>query len=166
MKYFVIIRGPAGVGKSTISHSLTEKLKADCVSFDKVMSDHGLDNVEGDCIQLYNFVKADDIVIPEVLDKIKTQIVVFDGCFYHLGQIEDLIKRIPGKSYAFNLKASVEECIVRDTKRTGIDGMGDQRVKDVYKLVSKFDYGIDIETGGKMVEEITREILSYLPNES
>lgn len=165
MKYFIIVRGPAGVGKSTISQSLAKKLKAHYISFDKVLSDNEIDIVEGDCIQLYNFIKADDIVVPEVLDKINTEIIIFDGCFYHLEQIEDLLKRIPTKSYVFNLKANIDECIARDTKRTGIDGMGDQRVKDVYRLVSKFDFGINIETGGRSVEEITEDILSRLPSE-
>ncbi|MBU2577964.1 hypothetical protein KKA69_03990 [Patescibacteria group bacterium] len=163
MRYFIIIRGPAGVGKSTISQNLSERLKAYRVSFDKVMSDNGIDKVEGGCIQLNNFIKADDIVLPEVLDKIATQIVIFDGCFYYRDQIEDLLKRIPAKSYVFNLKAGIDECIARDTKRTGFEGLGNQRVKGVYQLVSRFDYGVNVETSGRTVNEIVSEILSYLP---
>jgi len=162
MKYFIIIRGPAGVGKSTIAQELAKKLNAYYISFDQILLDNKLDIVEGDCIQVDKFIKANDIILPKVMQILENQIIIFDGCFYHLQQIHDLQSRIPAKSIVINLKASLAKCLARDASRSGNNAMGGQRIKDVYKLVSKFDCGIDIMTDGRSVEEIVKEIVLYL----
>ena len=61
MSYFVIIRGPAAVGKSTITKELARYLKAYYISFDEVMKKSKLDIVEGEGITANNFVKVSKI---------------------------------------------------------------------------------------------------------
>ena len=43
MSYYIIIRGPAGCGKSTISKILKEKLNAFYISFDEVVEKYQLE---------------------------------------------------------------------------------------------------------------------------
>ena len=43
MSYFIIIRGPLGIGKSTIAKALAEILKAEYIAIDKVLEENGLD---------------------------------------------------------------------------------------------------------------------------
>ena len=57
---FVIIRGPAGVGKSTIAKAIAKKLGALYISFDEILSKHNLDIIEGDGISAENFVRGNE----------------------------------------------------------------------------------------------------------
>jgi len=163
MNYFVLIRGPLGIGKSTISRYLSKKINADYISMDEVMSKHGLDKREGaPCIPAKNFIKADDIILPEIEGSLKKgRNVVLDGCFYHKEQIDDLKTRLKYTNYAFDLKAPLEVCIQRDSKRPKVYGEGAARA--VYSLVFKFDHGVAIKTDGRTEDEVIKEILSYLP---
>ncbi len=164
MCYYVIIRGPAGVGKTAVSKKLAKRLGGAYISFDKIMRDNSLDKIESSGIQEENFIKANEIAIFEAAKHLeKGKIVIFDGCFYHKSQIENLIKSIPFNNCAFTLKATPEECILRDKKRGGKTRIGAQRVRDVYNSVSRFDYGAAIDTTNKTEEEIITEIVSRLP---
>ena len=71
MNYYIIIRGPLGIGKSTIAISLAKELNAEHISMDKVLEENGLDKVEPDaeCIPAKNFILADEIILPEVKGK-------------------------------------------------------------------------------------------------
>ncbi|MDD4111129.1 MAG: (d)CMP kinase [Clostridia bacterium] len=42
MSYYIIIRGPAGVGKTTIAKNLQDKLGADYISFDEILEKYKL----------------------------------------------------------------------------------------------------------------------------
>ncbi len=79
MEICIIIRGPAGVGKTTIAKKLSRDLNADHFSFDTIMEENKLDTVIGDGISSENFVKANEIIIPMIMQKRR---VVLDGCFY------------------------------------------------------------------------------------
>jgi len=161
MSYFVIIRGPAGVGKTTIAEKLTKNLKAYHISFDEIIKKHGLDNIKVSCIKESNFIKANELVVSKAAKKLEEGVeVIFDGCFYHKSQIEHLIKELKYQNFVFTLKATLEECISRDKKRK--NKIGEESVKAVYKLVSKFDYGTVIDTNGKTEEETVKEIISFL----
>ena len=66
MTYFIIMRGPLGVGKSAISENLAKILNAEHISLDKVLEKHNLD--KGDeklgCIPPQNFIRADELILP------------------------------------------------------------------------------------------------------
>lgn len=73
MAYFIIIRGPLGCGKTTTSKRLSKVLNAEYISIDKVLEEHDLDNIdpELECIPVENFIKANEIVLPRVKERLK-----------------------------------------------------------------------------------------------
>jgi adenylate kinase family enzyme len=162
MAYFIIIRGPAASGKTTIAKMLSKKLNGRRISIDDLLRKNKLDKIEGECIPLKNFIKASDIVIPDALKNLKKSVVIiFDGNFYHRSQINDIIKRVKYPHFVFTLKADVVECVKRDKKRKGI---GKKSVEDVHKLVSKFNVGYIIDTTNKTKSEVMREIIEKIQN--
>ena len=162
MAFYIIIRGPAGVGKTTVSKKLSKKLKAHYISFDSLLKKHKLDYILGrPCIPPHNFIKINKIVAPESKKRLeKGQILIFEGTCYHKSTIKDLIQRLSFKHFIFTLKADREECVKRDKKRKS---MGKKRIYDVHKLVTKFDTGIIINTNNKSTLKIVKEIQSHLP---
>ncbi|MBI2638427.1 AAA family ATPase [Candidatus Peregrinibacteria bacterium] len=163
MSYYIIIRGPLGSGKSTISEKLAHILEAKHVHMDEVLEKHGLDKMPPDapCIPAENFIKANEIVLPEVKKLLAGgKIVIFDACFYHKEVIEHLVQNIEMPHYIFTLKAPLELCIKRDSERHKTHGEGAARA--VHSLVSRFDYGNIVDVTGSL-EDALKDILSYLP---
>jgi len=163
MKYFIIIRGPLGVGKSTIAQKLAKSLKAHYVPIDSVLEKYGLDKVRTEkWIPAKNFIKANEIILPDVKAKLKKgKIVIFDACFYHKKVIQHLKKSIKAPCYVFTLKAPLKVCIERDRKRKKKHGKW--AAIAVHNLVSRFDYGIIINTKNKTANNVVKEIMLYLP---
>ena len=64
MEYCIIIRGPAGVGKTTIAKELARNLDADYFSFDEIMEENKLDTIVGDGIPSKN---SETMYLPTVL---------------------------------------------------------------------------------------------------
>ena len=164
MAYYVIIRGPAGVGKSVVSRILANRINAEVVHFDKIMEELGLDYVQGEkWIPLVKFLKADEAMAPVFGKKLEAgKNLILDGNFYHKEQIEDLIRKLGSKYAIFTLRATLEECIKRDKSRE--NGLGEKATNDVFKLVSAFDYGTIIDTNDKSPENIANDILTKIAN--
>lgn len=163
MSYYIIIRGPLGSGKSTISEKLAHKLDAKHVHMDEILEQHGLDKMppNAPCISAENFIKANIIILPEVKQLLDSdKIVIFDACFYHKEVIEHLIQNLPYEHYIFTLKAPLVLCIKRDNHRHKTHGEG--AATAVHSLVSRFDYGTSIDVTGDLKSTLTN-ILSYLP---
>jgi shikimate kinase len=160
MEYFVIIRGPLGCGKSTIAKRVVQEINGEYVELDKVLDENGLSSIPpgAECIPVDNFIKANDIIIQEMKDG--DMPLVIDGCFYHKEVVEDLISRMPAKGYVFTLKIPVDVCVERDSKRN--KSYGESAARAVHALVSRFDYGTNIDVT-KSIEEVVQEILSHLP---
>ena len=123
MSYFIIIRGPLGIGKTTIAKKIAEILKGEYISIDDVLEKNNLDKVdekEGG-IPAKNFIKGNEIVIPKIKEKLNEgKIVIIEGCFYHKEQIEHFIQNLDASQFVFTLKAPLEVCIDRDSKRPGV----------------------------------------------
>jgi tRNA uridine 5-carbamoylmethylation protein Kti12 len=162
MTYLIIIRGPLGIGKSTMSKLLAKKINVEYLSIDKVLENNKLDKIKGECIPLKNFIEANNIVLPILKEKLKMKSVIIDGNFYHKEQIEHLTKEVKNKCLVFTLKAPLETCIERDKLRK--NSYGKDAAKEVHNLVSRFDYGIIIDTDKKTEEQVVEEILSYTSN--
>ncbi len=165
MSYFIIIRGPLCSGKTTISKQLSKLLGAEHISIDKVLDENKLDKVGPDAngIPVENFIKANEIVLPTAKEKLaKGQVVIFDACFYYKEPIEHLIKSLSYPHYEFTLKAPVEVCIARDSIRNLI--YGEDAARAVHSMVSRFDYGQNIDVSGDLDSGI-KQILSFLPKQ-
>jgi len=164
MNYYIIIRGPLGCGKSTISAELSKRINGNYFSIDRVLNDNDLlgDKEEG-YISQKSFVKANEIACKKTTSLLKqNQPIIFDGNFYWKSQIDDLIKRLDFPHYIFTLKAPLEICIKRDSKRDKSHGEIAARV--VYKKSTEFDYGTLIDVT-KPLQDCLDEIISYLPEE-
>lgn len=160
MGKLIILRGPAGIGKTTISKELAKEINAEIFHFDKILDELKLGYVYREkWIPLENFLKANKIMLPRFKSMLQNNNLIIEGNFYHKEQIKDLINNLHFPHFIFTLKADLEECIKRDKTREGI---GEQRVKAVFKLVSAFDYGITINTNNKSSKEVIKEIISNL----
>lgn len=154
MNYFIIIRGPLGVGKSTISERLAKLLRAEHICIDRVLDEHNLTH-DKECgyISQRSFKKANELIAPRVKKLLeKGTIVVIDGNFYWKSQVDDLISRLDCPHYVFTLKAPVKLCIERDSKREKKYGRNAALV--VHKKATEFDYGIVIDATGSVDETV------------
>jgi len=158
MVFYIIIRGPLGIGKSTISEALARDIKAQYIPIDRILDQHNLTKEwEDGYISQKSFIKANEITVPKakkLLDMGKT--VIFDGNFYWKSQIDDLIKRLHYPHYVFTLKAPLEICIKRDNER--VKTHGKDAAEAVYKKSAQLEYGIVIETENKSVKDVVNEI--------
>jgi tRNA uridine 5-carbamoylmethylation protein Kti12 len=163
MSFLVIIRGPLGVGKSTIAKQIASKIRADYISIDDVLAKNNLnqtDEREG-CISETSFLKANEIILPKLNQAILKKVpIVIDGNFYHKNQIEDLINHFSSASYVFTLTAPLQVCIRRDLRRS--NSYGKDATTAVYNLVSEFDYGQVIDNSSLSVEKTVNLIISKL----
>ncbi|RJQ15487.1 hypothetical protein C4573_04995 [Candidatus Woesearchaeota archaeon] len=160
MNHVIILRGPLGVGKSTIAKKLASVLKAKHIDVDKLLEKYQLDKPQkGEpCIPLKNFIVVQKKILP-ILEKRLKKTIIIDGCFYHKKQIEHLKKNI-SKINVFTLKAPLKTCIARDSRRR--KSYGKDAAKAVHTLVSAFDYGFVIETDKRTVQQTVKEILKEL----
>ena len=164
MSYFIVIRGPLGVGKTTASKELARVLDGEHISIDILLEEHGLDRGDEDegCIPAKNFVKGNEMIIPTIKRLLENgKVVILDGCFYHKEQIEHLNESLPYQHCVFTLKAPVEVCIERDKGRERV--YGEDAARAVHWMVSMFDEGIVINTAGRTLKQTVEEITSHLP---
>lgn len=161
MGYYIIIRGPLGSGKSTVSKRLSTSLKAKRISIDKILDQHHLEKWENGYISQGSFLKANEIAVVNATNFLeKGRVVIFDGNFYYKSQIKDLLKRLRNyKSYVFTLKVPLEVCIERDSKRE--KPLGAKAATEVYNKSTEFDYGIGVDATESLAT-ITKRILSHL----
>ena len=148
----IIIRGPLGIGKTTVAKALAKKIKAKYVSIDKLLEKRKLDKVDKKLrkIPLKNF-----LLVNKIISNIKNKKLVVDGNFYYKQQIEDLIKRLKNCK-VFTLKAPVDVCISRNKERKKV--YSEIATRAVRNLVSEFDCGISINTENKTKNEVIEEI--------
>lgn len=161
MKKLIIVRGPLGVGKTTVAKKLTTRLDALYISIDSILEENQLDQAGEEGIPIRNFIKGNGIVLPKIKEVLaQKQMVIIDGCFYHKEQIEHFIQNLDAPTFIFTLKAPLEICIARDKGREKFYGEG--AAWAVHGMVSEFDYGTIINTEGRTSEETTEEIMSHL----
>ncbi|MEK6960023.1 MAG: AAA family ATPase [Nanoarchaeota archaeon] len=161
MSNLIIIRGPLGVGKTTISKHLAERLKGIHIAIDKVLEKHELDKVKGRCIPLQNFIKANKLILPEINKTLaKGKSVIIDGNFYHKGQITHLLKNATQKGTVLTLTAPIKTCIKRDSCRART--YGECAARAVHNLVSGIKHGITINTECRTINQTESRALSII----
>lgn len=158
----IIIRGPLGVGKTTIGKILAERMEAKLYSIDDLLKESGFDRVDPKlgCIPLANFLAVQEDIIPDIKKHLAKHSVVIEGSFYHKDQIDFFFKNLQENPLVITLKADLETCIERDKKRRPSYGVG--AVTSVYNLVSKFDDGLVLDIEGKPRDFIVETMQKWL----
>jgi predicted kinase len=161
MSFFVVVRGPLGIGKSTVSKSLATKINAEYISIDQLLDDHGL-WVSG---RLSEFLRANDFAVERAHNFLERGVpVIFDGNFYWKTQLEDLLHRLEYRHFVFTLEAPLEVCAARDGGRASPHGA--TAARQVYAKSTRFEYGIGVDAT-RRVDLVVRELARYLsPNVS
>lgn len=89
MNCYVLVRGPLGVGKTTVSKRLAELLEAEYVSVDQILDDRHTWSSG----RLSEFLRANAVLAPSVGRLLKSGgSAIVDGNFYWKTQIKDLEK--------------------------------------------------------------------------
>lgn len=159
MVFYIIVRGPLGVGKSTVAERLAKEIEGELISIDRLLDEHGL----WEAGRLSEFLQANAIAAERAQGCLeKGTPVIFDGNFYWKTQIEDLVHRLDYRHYIFTLKAPLRVCIERDRRRDRPHGRAAAR--EVYVKSTKFGYGIGLDAT-RPIASILRAITSRLSPE-
>jgi len=153
MKKLIIIRGPLGVGKTTVSKILARNLNAEYLSLDQIIDDNNLDGTDG--IPLENFLKANELILE--LTRKKEGSFIIDGCFYYQEQLDDLKKKFADNVEIFTLISDLEKCIERDAKRSKV--YGEDSVRFVHMITTKIQAGYEIDNSHLTLEETVERIM-------
>ncbi len=156
MSCYVILRGPLGVGKTTISQALAKSIGAVVISIDEIADKEW----DGGSVQLY--VRANGVAAERARRALARDVpVVFDGCFYWKTQVRDLERRLDFPHVVFTLKAPLSVCVRRDAGRDVVHGT--EAAEQVYRKVTRFEYGVLINAT-RGVSTSVREIRTHLPS--
>ena len=163
MSFYVIVRGPLGAGKTTVSDQVAAALGGRHIAIDAILDTYNLEEWEDGYISVRSFLRANELAAREarVLLRRGTP-VVFDGNFYHRPVVEDLEERLPFPHATFTLRVPLSVCVARDAART--PSYGPEAAKEVFEKTTTFDYGTVIdavrpvsEVVGSMLEELRRQ---------
>lgn len=154
MKKLIIIRGPLGIGKTTVSHILSQNLRLEYLSLDKIIDDNYLAPTDLDEIPLEIYLKANEIIF-DLAEKSKNTFVI-DGCFYYQQQIDDLVKKFDDNVEIFTLAGHVDTCIERDSKRPKVYG------EDSNMVTTKIKAGHEIDNTDLSVNETVEKIMEKI----
>lgn len=81
-EFFVIIRGPLGAGKTSVSLKLAEVLGVAYVSIDEILEKNNLEEWGKTHITLRSFIKANERAANEAIKQlVRGNPVIFDGNF-------------------------------------------------------------------------------------
>ncbi len=156
MKQIILIRGPLGVGKSTVAKAVAAALGGVYFSIDATLSAHHLDeNIppESDGIPVERFLRVHEILKSEIDAALaRGQVVVVDGNVYYRAQVDDLEQRYPGSMLCLTLTAPLEVCIARDAARALVFGI--DAVRAIFNMVSAVEVGVPIDATGSEDETV------------
>lgn len=156
MKKLIIIRGPLGVGKTTISKILAKNIDVEYLSLDTIIKDNNWEGTDG--IPLENFLKANEI-ISKLVNNHKNPFIL-DGCFYYQEQIDDLKQKFKNDLIIFTLTSNVEKCIERDSKRE--KNYGEDSAKFIHMITTKIKEGYEINNNDLTIQETVEKIMEKL----
>ena len=157
--YDLLIRGPWGIGKTTIARSLATKI-AQVISIDQILEENDLWRTG----RLSEFLEANSRAVDPARRRLKRGTpIIFDGNFYWKSQVEDLVRRLAFRHIVFTLKAPLWVCIERDSRRDRPQGV--QGCREVYAKSTRFEYGIGVDAT-RPIGSIVGEITSHLTTTS
>lgn len=153
MKRLIIIRGPLGVGKTTISKKVAERFHAVYISVDELIDTYGLSTDDG--IPLSSFLQVNEH-IRSLISQSDNEIYIVDGNFYYQEQLDDMIQHHQGECDVITLVADVETCIMRDKERK--TSYGEDATRYVYMMTMKIVTDTIIYTDQKTIENVLQEV--------
>ena len=156
MPKIIVIRGPLGVGRTTIAKLLADKINAQYLSLDKILKDNNLEKKDG--IPVENFLKANDIIL-KITQSSKGSFII-DSCFYYQEQIDDLKNKFSNNIIFFSLVSGVEKCITRDSQREIV--YGKNATEYVHMITTKIKEGYEIDNTNLTILETLDEIIEIL----
>jgi len=165
MVFYVVIRGPLGIGKSTVSERLAKVIGAEYVSVDRILDEPGVEEWDEEAGHYSErcFLRTSELAAERaraILDRGTS--VIFDGNFYWRSQIADLVARLNFPHHVFTLKAPVDLCVQRDNQRDPPHGR--EATESVYAKSTEFDWGVGIDAT-QPVEAIVHEIATHLSHD-
>ncbi len=157
----IILRGAAGVGKTTVSDLLAKALHARCYHLADTLRALNIRYVPGygKWIPLEKFLSAHAALRPQIREELKTKDVIVEGNFYHENAIIDFTQEF--ESIVLTLDAPLKDCIHRDSTR-GEKYIGPERIAQVYALTHAFSAGISINTENMTAQDVVAEIIKKL----
>ncbi len=164
MAFYLVVRGPLGVGKTTVARRVAAAVGAEYLSIDALLEAPGLEEWERGYISERSFLRVNRRAAPRVRSSLERGVsVVLDGNFYWKRQIEDLIRQLPFRHVVVTLCAPLDVCIERDQGRPR--SYGAEATRDVYAKSTEFDYGIPVPATGSPAE-VVLAVLEQLPRPS
>jgi predicted kinase len=152
MVFFVVIRGPLGIGKSTVAERLAKEISATHISIDQILEDHNL----WETGHLSEFLEANVFAIGMARGPLSGGTpVIFDGNFYWKTQLKDLIGALPYRAHVFTLIAPLSVCMERDRQRAR--PYGAEAARQVYSKATRFEWGIPIDAA-RPIDTVVSEI--------
>jgi tRNA uridine 5-carbamoylmethylation protein Kti12 len=155
-----VVRGPLGIGKTTVAKRLARSLRGRYISVDAILEEFDLEEWSEGYISEASFLRTNPFVVERATPHLANGTpVVVDGNFYWESQVSDLCGRIPYPSTVFTLKGSLELCIFRDAHRKR--SFGEDSARDVYAKVVSFECGIPVDAT-RPLPAIVEELRSRL----
>jgi AAA domain-containing protein len=159
--FFVVVRGPLGIGKTTVAQTLAKALRGRWISVDEILEEFQLEEWKDGYISEASFLRTNEFVERQALPWLEAGTpVVVDGNFYWPSQVDDLTGRLPYPSRVFTLKGPVELCIARDAGRKL--SYGEEGARAVFAKSTSFRRGISLDAS-RPLREIVAQIRSRLP---
>ncbi len=156
MVFYIVLRGPLGVGKTTVSELLAKAIGAEPISVDRILDDHGFWEVGHPS----EFLRANEVAAARAEEflRIGTPVII-DGNFYWKPVLEDLLGRLDYPHFVFTLSAPLQVCVERDGGRP--NPHGPEAAREVFAKTTAFDFGTALDAD-RPLGEVVRDIQSRL----
>ncbi len=140
----VILRGPLGVGKTTVARALGRELRATVLSIDRLLTREPWD---GGTERLFR--RANRRAVPRALRALAIgRPVIVEGNFYWGRVLDELRDELPVRTWVIELRAPLATCIARDRARAR--SYGPDGARAVFAKVARVRRGYPVDASGTL----------------